>query len=94
MLLRAHNLSYGYSGVREDVINTILFFLNNNMIPAIPEKGSVGASGDLAPLAHLTLALIGEGKIFYKGKEQISAPVIKELGGKPLELEAKEGFAY
>jgi len=63
-------LSYGYSGVREDVIRTILFFLNNNMIPVIPEKGSVGASGDLAPLAHLTLALIGEGEIFYKGKKQ------------------------
>lgn len=93
MLLRAHNLSYGYSGVREDVIKTILLFLNNNMIPVIPEKGSVGASGDLAPLAHLTLALIGEGEIFYKGRKQISAPVIKELGANPLELEAKEGLA-
>jgi histidine ammonia-lyase len=93
MLLRAHNLSYGFSGVREDVINSILFFLNNNIIPVVPEKGSVGASGDLAPLAHLTLALIGEGDVFYKGKKRISIDVIKELGGKVLELEAKEGLA-
>lgn len=93
MLLRAHNLSYGFSGVREDVINSILFFLNNNIIPVVPEKGSVGASGDLAPLAHLTLALIGEGEVFYKGKKRISIDVIKELGGKVLELEAKEGLA-
>ena len=93
MLLRAHNLSYGYSGVREDVISSILFFLNNNIIPVVPEKGSVGASGDLAPLAHLTLALIGEGDVFYKGKKKVSLDVIKELGGKVLELEAKEGLA-
>jgi len=93
MLLRAHNLSYGYSGVREEVIHSILFFLNNNIIPVVPEKGSVGASGDLAPLAHLTLALIGEGDVIYKGKKRISIDVIKELNGKVLELEAKEGLA-
>jgi len=93
MLLRAHNLSYGYSGVREEVLNSILFFLNNNIIPVIPEKGSVGASGDLAPLAHLTLALIGEGEVFYKGKQRIAKDVIKELEGRTLELEAKEGLA-
>jgi len=93
MLLRAHNLSYGYSGVREDVIKTILFFLNNDIIPLVPEKGSVGASGDLAPLAHLTLAFIGEGEVVYKGKKQISSTILKELGFKPLELEAKEGLA-
>ncbi len=93
MLLRAHNLSYGYSGVREDVIRTIIFFLNNNIIPLVPEKGSVGASGDLAPLAHLTLAFIGEGEVFYRGEKRNSASVIKELGEKILELEAKEGLA-
>jgi len=93
MLLRAHNLSYGYSGVREEVLRSILFFLNNNIIPIVPEKGSVGASGDLAPLAHLTLALIGEGDVTYKGKQRIAKDVIKELGGKVLELEAKEGLA-
>ena len=93
MVLRAHNLSYGFSGVREEVIQKILFFLNNDIIPMIPEKGSVGASGDLAPLAHLTLALLGEGDVLYKGKVQSSSSVLKSLNAEPLQLEAKEGLA-
>jgi len=93
MLLRAHNVSLGYSGVRMEVINSILFFLNNDITPCIPEKGSVGASGDLAPLAHLTLSLLGEGEVFYKGSKRRSLEVIKELKGPVLELEAKEGLA-
>jgi histidine ammonia-lyase len=93
MLLRAHNLSLGFSGVRNDVVKTLLFFLNNNIVPLIPEKGSVGASGDLAPLAHLALCLIGEGEVMYNGKTRVSAEVIKELKGERLELEAKEGLA-
>jgi histidine ammonia-lyase len=93
MLLRAHNLSLGYSGVREDVINSLLFFLNNDIIPIISEKGSVGSSGDLAPLAHLSLCLIGEGDVIYKNKKVNSGKLIKELGGKVLELSAKEGLA-
>ncbi|MEI6080441.1 MAG: histidine ammonia-lyase, partial [bacterium] len=93
MLLRAHNLSLGYSGVRPAVINSLIFFINNDIIPIIPEKGSVGASGDLAPLAHLTLCLIGEGEVIYKGEKRRSLDVIKELKGEKLELEAKEGLA-
>jgi histidine ammonia-lyase len=93
MVLRAHNLSLGYSGVREDVINSLIFFLNNDITPVIPEKGSVGSSGDLAPLAHLSLCLIGEGDVIYKGEKRNSAQVIKELGGTVLQLSAKEGLA-
>ncbi|MEI6092056.1 MAG: histidine ammonia-lyase [bacterium] len=93
MLLRAHNISLGFSGVRLEVINSLLFFLNNDITPLIPEKGSVGASGDLAPLAHLTLCLMGEGEVLYKGEIKKSHEIIKQLGGKILELEAKEGLA-
>ncbi len=93
MFLRAHNISLGYSGVRMAVIESLMFFINNNIIPLIPEKGSVGASGDLAPLAHLALCLVGEGEVFYQGKKRNSLDVIKELKGSVLELEAKEGLA-
>jgi histidine ammonia-lyase len=93
MLLRAHNLSLGFSGVRNNVVNSLVFFINNNIIPVIPEKGSVGASGDLAPLAHLALCLIGEGEVIYNGSRRKSVDVIKELNGEKLELEAKEGLA-
>lgn len=93
MLLRAHNISLGFSGVRTELIASLIFFLNNDIIPLIPEKGSVGASGDLAPLAHLTLCLMGEGDVVYKGVIKKSHEVIKQLGGKILELEAKEGLA-
>lgn len=93
MFLRAHNISLGYSGVRLDVIESIIFFLNNNIIPCIPEKGSVGASGDLAPLAHLALSIIGEGDVIYNGEKRTSEEVIRELNGPKLQLEAKEGLA-
>ena len=93
LFLRAHNISLGYSGVREEVIKSLLFFIDNNITPIIPEKGSVGASGDLAPLAHLTLCLIGEGEVIHKGQKRSSCEVIKELKGQKLELEAKEGLA-
>lgn len=93
MMLRANNASIGYSGVRPVVIEKILFFLNNNIIPIIPEKGSVGASGDLCPLSHLTLALIGEGEVRYKGKIRNSKDVLGELNEEPLILDAKEGLA-
>ena len=93
MFLRAHNISLGYSGVRIEPINSLMFFINNNIIPLIPEKGSVGASGDLAPLAHLALCLLGEGSVMYDGKKRKSIDVIKELNGPVLELEAKEGLA-
>lgn len=93
MFLRAQNLSLGYSGVRQEVIKMLLSFLEHHIIPVIPEKGSVGASGDLAPLAHLALCLIGEGEVVYKGQIKRSSEVLSSLKIKPLHLEAKEGLA-
>ncbi len=68
MLLRANVLTLGFSGIRLEVIELLTEMLNRGVYPMIPEKGSVGASGDLAPLAHLSLALVGEGEAFYKGE--------------------------
>jgi histidine ammonia-lyase len=93
MLLKAASLAQGYSGVRREVIETILDVLNSGLIPCIPSKGSVGASGDLAPLAHLSLALIGEGQM--RQGEAIGRADEAMLAHKiaPLQLEAKEGLA-
>jgi histidine ammonia-lyase len=93
IFLRAQNASLGFSGVRLELIETLTFFLNNNIIPLVPRKGSVGASGDLAPLAHLCLALIGEGEVLYKGRIEKVKEVFDKLNFKPLVLEAKEGLA-
>ncbi len=93
MFLRANALSRGHSGCRVVVIETILEFLNNNIIPVIPSQGSVGASGDLAPLSHLALALIGEGKV-WQGNEKVSVKEVLEAKKiKPLKLMAKEGLS-
>jgi histidine ammonia-lyase len=93
MGLRANALARGHSGVREVVIDKILEFLNRGAIPVIPQQGSVGASGDLAPLSHLALALIGEGEIWRDGKHVATAGALKEMGIEPLQLEAKEGLS-
>ncbi|MBX3022169.1 MAG: histidine ammonia-lyase [Bdellovibrionales bacterium] len=93
MVLRANALARGHSGIREVVIDKILEFLNRGVIPVIPQQGSVGASGDLAPLSHLALALIGEGEVWRDGKRTATAEVLKELGLEPLQLEAKEGLS-
>ncbi len=93
LLLRANVLAKGYSGVRPVVIETLCGLLNRNVLPVIPCRGSVGASGDLAPLAHLTLALIGEGEACYRGKRMSGAEALKRAGIHPLRLEAKEGLA-
>jgi histidine ammonia-lyase len=93
LLLRAQSLALGYSGVRPEVIQLLLDFLNERIHPVVPAQGSVGASGDLAPLAHLALALIGEGDVEYEGAIRLSGDVLQELGLKPLVLEAKEGLA-
>ncbi len=93
MYLRANALSRGHSGCRVDVIEKILEFLNNNIIPVIPSQGSVGASGDLAPLSHLALALIGEGRVWQDGKKVPVAEVLKAKKIKPLVLQAKEGLS-
>ncbi|MCZ6696619.1 MAG: histidine ammonia-lyase [Acidobacteria bacterium] len=93
MLLRAHVLALGHSGVRPVVIETLLAHLNTGILPVIPEQGSVGASGDLAPLAHLALALVGEGRVRFSGQEMPAGRAIKEAGIAPLKLGPKEGLA-
>ena len=93
LLLRANVLAKGHSGVRPIVIETIVRLLNDDIYPVIPSRGSVGASGDLAPLAHLALGLIGEGEVFYRGQRMLSAEALKLAGISPLRLEAKEGLA-
>lgn len=93
LLLRANTLSKGVSGVRIEVVEKLLEMLNKNIISLIPEKGSVGASGDLAPLAHMALTLIGEGEAFFNGERTKSKYALKKSGIKPLKLKSKEGLA-
>ncbi len=93
ILLRINALSKGYSGIRLETIERLVFLLNENILPFIPEKGSLGASGDLAPLSHMVHPLIGFGKCQYNGKRQLAKSVLKKYGLKPLELEEKEGLA-
>lgn len=93
MLLRANVLTLGFSGIRAEVIELLAEMLNRGVHPMIPEKGSVGASGDLAPLAHLSLALIAEGEAFYRGERMSSAAALECAGLRPVVLEAKEGLA-
>ncbi|PYL72076.1 MAG: histidine ammonia-lyase [Verrucomicrobia bacterium] len=93
MLLRANVLALGFSGIRLEIIDTLCELLNRRVSPVIPEKGSVGASGDLAPLAHLALSLIGEGEAFFKSERMESREALRRAGLKPVELQAKEGLA-
>jgi histidine ammonia-lyase len=93
LLLRANTLAAGRSGVRKSVIDLLLDLLNNGVHPVIPMHGSVGASGDLAPLAHLALVLIGEGEAFVYGVPMSGADALKRNGLSPIELAPKEGLA-
>ncbi len=93
LLLRANVLACGLSGARAAVAEALVDMLERGVTPVIPEKGSVGASGDLAPLAHLALAAIGEGEAFYKGERLASAEALKKARITPLQLEVKEGLA-
>ena len=93
MLQRANVLSKGYSGCRSVVIDTLIRMLNAGVHPVIPSRGSVGASGDLAPLAHLALAAIGEGEAVYEGRRTPALEALHKAGIEPLTLEAKEGLA-
>jgi histidine ammonia-lyase len=93
MLLRANVLALGFSGIRWDVIELLCEMLNRRVHAVVPEKGSVGASGDLAPLAHLALSVIGEGEVFFEGQRIATAEALRRAKLKPVELEAKEGLA-
>ncbi len=92
MLLRANVMSQGFSGIRVSVIEFLLELLNRDIIPTIPSQGSVGASGDLAPLAHLAITLIGEGTVIYKNEIRLTKDVFKEEGLTPIILKSKEGL--
>ncbi|MBL7959611.1 histidine ammonia-lyase [bacterium] len=93
ILLKANGLAKGYSGVRLEVVNTLVEMFNQGIIPVIPEKGSVGSSGDLAPLAHLALVMIGQGEAFYHGKRMHGADAMQLAGVPILKLRSKEGLA-
>ena len=93
MICKVHALSRGYSGIRLAVIERILFFIDNNLLPVVPEQGSVGASGDLAPLAHLFLPLIGEGEFSIDGEIVPAKLALRQRGLDPIRLQAKEGLA-
>lgn len=93
MFLRANMLAKGYSGVRIELINTLLAMLNKNIVPIVPETGSVGASGDLAPLAFIALTLLGCGEVYYQNKIINSKIAFKKTGLKPIKLEVKEGLS-
>jgi histidine ammonia-lyase len=93
MALRIKDLARGNSGIRLKTVEQLVKLLNNEIYPLVPEKGSVGASGDLAPLAHLSLVLLGMGEAFYKGKMLPGKEALSQCGLKPIHLEAAEGLA-
>ncbi|WP_455661333.1 histidine ammonia-lyase [Pradoshia sp.] len=93
LLLRANALAKGYSGIRMELIQLLIDCLNHGVHPVIPSKGSLGASGDLAPLSHLALVLIGEGEAIYQGRRYPGMVALQKAGLKAIELEAKEGLA-
>lgn len=93
MVMKVASLAQGFSGVRRVVVDSLLALINNNIIPNIPAKGSVGASGDLAPLAHMTLAMMGEGLVYVNGKSMPAAEALAQHNLEPITLAAKEGLA-
>lgn len=93
LITKVHALAQGYSGVQLQTLQRILWHIENDIIPVVPEKGSVGASGDLAPLSHLFLPLIGLGKVTYQNREQETGNVLKQFDLSPIQLGPKEGLA-
>jgi histidine ammonia-lyase len=93
LLTKIHSLARGYSGVQLSTLQRINWHIENDIIPVVPEKGSVGASGDLAPLAHLFLPLIGLGECYYKGVKKNTADILKQENIQPIQLGPKEGLA-
>lgn len=93
LMLKAHALTMGFSGVQVKTVERILDFYNNDILPVVFDRGSLGASGDLAPLANLFLPLIGEGEVYYKGKRIKGSEALNIMGWKPIKLQSKEGLA-
>lgn len=93
LLLKVQSLSYGHSGVQLETVQRLVAMFNNDILPIVYQQGSLGASGDLAPLAHLALPLIGMGEVFYEGKVQRSEEVLAKMSWKPIRLKSKEGLA-
>ena len=93
LLLKAQSLSYGHSGAQLITVQRLIDMFNNDILPVVYQQGSLGASGDLAPLAHLSLPLIGLGEVCWKGEVRPSADVWKEMGWEPIRLQSKEGLA-
>jgi len=93
LLLKIHALSLGKSGVQVSTVQRLIDFFNEGIIPVVYEQGSLGASGDLAPLAHLVLPLLGMGEVIYNGKKSETSVILKKFGWSPVELKSKEGLA-
>ncbi|GHA49865.1 histidine ammonia-lyase [Salinimicrobium marinum] len=93
LLLKIQSLSYGHSGVSMDTVNRLVEFYNYDILPVIYSQGSLGASGDLAPLAHMSLPLIGKGEVYYEEKIIPSEEILKKFGWEPVKLQSKEGLA-
>jgi histidine ammonia-lyase len=93
LITKVHALAQGYSGIKLSTVERILWHIENDVIPVVPEKGSVGASGDLAPLAHLFLPLIGLGKVYHNNQPQETSNVLKQFSLQPIQLGPKEGLA-
>jgi len=93
LLLKIQSLSYGHSGVQLATVNRLIDFFNNDIFPFVFTQGSLGASGDLAPLAHLALPLLGKGNVVHQGKEYVASELLNKFNWQPIKLEAKEGLA-
>ncbi|WNB17565.1 histidine ammonia-lyase [Marivirga arenosa] len=93
LLLKIQSLTYGHSGVQLATVNRLIDFYNDDIFPVVYESGSLGASGDLAPLAHLSLPLIGKGEVYFQGKKISGEQLLKEKNWEPIHLKAKEGLA-
>ncbi|WP_347926243.1 histidine ammonia-lyase [Pontimicrobium sp. SW4] len=93
LLLKIQSLSYGHSGSQLETVNRLVDFYNNDILPVVYTQGSLGASGDLAPLAHLSLPLIGNGEVWYKGEVKKASEINAKYNWKPIELKSKEGLA-
>jgi histidine ammonia-lyase len=93
LLLKVQSLSYGHSGVQLETVQRLIDFYNNDIIPVVYQLGSLGASGDLAPLAHLSLPLLGLGEVYHKGEKMDSADMLKKYGWEPIGLKSKAGLA-